>query len=322
MPLSLFPLSPGAQMMQNLLLTEGSIVTLRNVSIPKGKYVKLQPHTKDFIEISDPKAVLERSLRNYSCLTVGDCILIHYNNKRYYIDIVDAKPDRAISVIETDCEVDFAPPLDWVDEPKPAAAAPAASQQGGVPGIKFGKGATSGAAAAAKEEPEAEPSKPSFAAFTGAGRRLDGKPSAASPGAAGPSQPVAVPSRCAGGIHLASAAHLAQHARSASTGPQEEARAPRPHPPASPGPSRPERWSSGAAGQGLRGQVRGRHRGPSPKPSSPRTRARRRRRTRNSRPSLERPTASSRCPLALAPPPHLDSHEVLRYIYTTSCTSY
>lgn len=44
-------------MMENLLLQEGDFVTLKNVTLPKGKYVKLQPHTKDFLDISNPKAM-------------------------------------------------------------------------------------------------------------------------------------------------------------------------------------------------------------------------------------------------------------------------
>ena len=48
---------------------------------------------QDFLDISNPKAVLETTLRGYSCLTKGDCICLHYNNKRYYIDIIEAKPE-------------------------------------------------------------------------------------------------------------------------------------------------------------------------------------------------------------------------------------
>ncbi len=32
--------------------------------------MKLQPVTSDFLDISNPKAVLERTLRSYTCLTV------------------------------------------------------------------------------------------------------------------------------------------------------------------------------------------------------------------------------------------------------------
>lgn len=45
-------------MMQNLLLQEGDTVRVKNATLPKGTYVKLQPHTKDFLDISNPKAML------------------------------------------------------------------------------------------------------------------------------------------------------------------------------------------------------------------------------------------------------------------------
>lgn len=80
------------QMMQNLALSEGDLVSIRSAALPKGRFVKLQPHTKDFLDISNPRAVLETTLRGYSCLTMGDTICLHYNNKRFYIDIIDAKP--------------------------------------------------------------------------------------------------------------------------------------------------------------------------------------------------------------------------------------
>ncbi|KAI3885900.1 hypothetical protein MKX03_002987 [Papaver bracteatum] len=147
-------------MMQNMLLEEGGTVRVKNVTLPKGTYVKLQPHTKDFLDISNPKAILETTLRNFSCLTTGDSIMVAYNNKKYYIDIVESKPANAISIIETDCEVDFAPPLDYVEPERPA------------PSVPSSKAAVS---ASAVQEPQTE-EEPKFKPFTGGGRRLDGKP--------------------------------------------------------------------------------------------------------------------------------------------------
>ncbi|XP_052186447.1 uncharacterized protein LOC127797512 [Diospyros lotus] len=144
-------------MMENLLLQEGDIVRVKNVTLPKGTYVKLQPHTKDFLDISNPKAILETKLRNFSCLTTGDSIMVAYNNKKYYIDIVETKPSNAISIIETDCEVDFAPPLDYKEPEKPVAAVPSSKKLAG----------------GQEAPPESEPK---FSPFTGSGRRLDGKP--------------------------------------------------------------------------------------------------------------------------------------------------
>ncbi|KAL6526051.1 hypothetical protein OROHE_015575 [Orobanche hederae] len=149
-------------MMENLLLQEGDIVRVKNVTLPKGTHVKLQPHTKDFLDISNPKAILETTLRNFSCLTTGDSIMVAYNNKKYYIDIVESKPSNAISIIETDCEVDFAPPLDYKEPEKPALSTPT------------GKSPVQG------EEP-AEETEPKLIPFTGVGRRLDGKPLKTSP---------------------------------------------------------------------------------------------------------------------------------------------
>jgi ubiquitin fusion degradation protein 1 len=146
-------------MMQNMLLQEGDIIRVKSATLPKGTFVKLQPHTQDFLDISNPKAVLETTLRNFSCLTVGDNIMVAYNNKKYYIDIIESKPANAISIIETDCEVDFAPPLDYKEPervtPPPVPTAPQVSSQ-----------ATA----------VAEPEEPKFNPFMGTGRRLDGKP--------------------------------------------------------------------------------------------------------------------------------------------------
>jgi ubiquitin fusion degradation protein 1 len=43
------------QMMQNMLLQVGDMVKFKNVSLPKGTYVKLQPVTSDFLDITNPK---------------------------------------------------------------------------------------------------------------------------------------------------------------------------------------------------------------------------------------------------------------------------
>lgn len=47
--------------------------------------------------------------------------MVPYNNKKYFIDIVETKPANGISIIETDCEVDFAPPLDYKEPERPTA---------------------------------------------------------------------------------------------------------------------------------------------------------------------------------------------------------
>ena len=56
-------------MMQLLFLQENDFIQVRNVALPRATYVKLQPHETAFVEIANPKAVLEMAFRNFSCLT-------------------------------------------------------------------------------------------------------------------------------------------------------------------------------------------------------------------------------------------------------------
>lgn len=113
-------------MMSSLNVKQGDIVEIKNVALSKGKFVKIQPQSVDFLDISDPKAVLEQSFRHFSCLTVGDIITISYNEKLFDILVMETKPSRiGISIIETDLEVDFAAPLGYVEpEYKPQSSTP------------------------------------------------------------------------------------------------------------------------------------------------------------------------------------------------------
>lgn len=45
------------QMMQTLLLEDGDIVEVSNASLQLGRFVKIEPQSVDFLDITDPKAV-------------------------------------------------------------------------------------------------------------------------------------------------------------------------------------------------------------------------------------------------------------------------
>lgn len=108
-------------MMQNLLIEEGAVLTVTNVSLPKANFVKFQAQHVDFLEISNPRAVLEHALRNFSCITKGDVICVPYNSKNYHFEIKEVKPQDAACIIETDCNVDFDAPVGYKE---PTASAP------------------------------------------------------------------------------------------------------------------------------------------------------------------------------------------------------
>lgn len=121
-------------MMQNLLIEEGTVITVQNVSLPKATFVKLQPQHVDFLEISNPRAVLEHALRNYSCVTKGDVIQLPYNNKNYHFELKEVQPQDAACIIETDCNVDFDAPVGY-KEPETTTSSIADSTHSSMSGL-------------------------------------------------------------------------------------------------------------------------------------------------------------------------------------------
>lgn len=93
------------QMMHNLVLEEGDIVQIESVALPVATFSKFQPQSPDFLDISNPKAVLENALRNFACLTTGDLIAIKYNSKIYELCVLETKPGNAVTIIECDMNV-------------------------------------------------------------------------------------------------------------------------------------------------------------------------------------------------------------------------
>lgn len=126
-------------MMQNLLIEEGAVLTVSNVSLPKANFVKFQAQHVDFLEISNPRAVLEHALRNFSCITKGDVICVPYNGKNYHFEIKEVKPQDAACIIETDCNVDFDAPVGY-KEPSvasaPSSGNASAASSSGLAGLK------------------------------------------------------------------------------------------------------------------------------------------------------------------------------------------
>uniref|UniRef100_A0A1B6HJF9 Ubiquitin fusion degradation protein 1 homolog n=1 Tax=Homalodisca liturata TaxID=320908 RepID=A0A1B6HJF9_9HEMI len=104
-------------MMHNLLLEEGDLVSIENILLPVASFAKFQPQSSDFLDITNPKAVLENSLRNYACLTTGDVIAIMYNKKTYEVCVLETKPGNAVCIIECDMNVEFSAPVGY-EEPK------------------------------------------------------------------------------------------------------------------------------------------------------------------------------------------------------------
>lgn len=141
-------------MMHNLLLEEGDILHVESKSLPVATFSKFQPQSPEFLDITNPKAVLENALRNFACLTAGDIIAIKYNAKTYELCVLETKPGKAVTIIECDMNVDFAAPVGYTEpvrqrkqDQEPMSVDPS----------------------------DLMPEPTGFSAFSGSGNRLDGK---------------------------------------------------------------------------------------------------------------------------------------------------
>lgn len=112
--------------MQTLLLEAGDLLQIKSTDLPPGKFIKLQPQSPAFLDISDPKAVLEVAFKNFFCMTVGDIFTFAYNDNVYEVAVLEVKPElgqQAICTLETDLEVDFDEPVGYQDWLKAQTAA-------------------------------------------------------------------------------------------------------------------------------------------------------------------------------------------------------
>lgn len=183
-------------MMKTLKLQEGDPLRVTGASLPKGSFVKLQAQEVDFIEVSDPKAVLEQALRNFTCLTQGDIIEISYNSIVFGLLVMETKAGGTpggeggrdvpgISVLNTDLAVDFATPKGYkepVRQLKPPALHTMADRLG-LPGSGVGSASSSRPGSSmAVRPPTATGNAPGsveessgFEAFKGRGETLNGR---------------------------------------------------------------------------------------------------------------------------------------------------
>lgn len=194
--------------MQTLLLEPGDLLQIKSTDLPPGQFIKLQAQSTSFLDISDPKAVLENAFRNFSCLTKGDVFTFAYNDQVYEMAVLETKPSgakNAVSVLETDLEVDFAPPVGYEEAQQASGAStPGSVVKGKLPagGLVHPQGTMAQAinyAAIAPESSEAAAGARAVSSnFLSGGQRLNAKkgskaptpkPSTPTPGATNPQHP-------------------------------------------------------------------------------------------------------------------------------------
>lgn len=124
-------------MLQTLALEPGDLLQIKSTDLPSGQFIKLQAQSTSFLDITDPKAVLENAFRNFSCLTREDIFTFSYNDTVYEMAVLETKPDiamkGAIGVLETDLEVDFAAPVGYEEPKRVSGTSTPNSMRGGIP---------------------------------------------------------------------------------------------------------------------------------------------------------------------------------------------
>lgn len=162
-------------MMQNLMVSEGDILHVVNVSLKKASFVKFRAQSVDFLEISNPRAVLEKTLRKFTCVTVGDQICIPYLERKYYLEIREVNPDGAASIIETDCNVDFEEPVGYKESEYGKAEQAFQKKREAEMSKESADTKQVRPLQKAKIESDDIAAPKTFAAFSGTGARIDGK---------------------------------------------------------------------------------------------------------------------------------------------------
>ena len=158
-------------------MEEGQLISVKNVSLAKATFVKFRAQNVDFLEISNHRAVLEVTLRKFTCLSEGDQICISHSGKLYYLDVREVRPNGAASIIETDCDVDFEEPVGYQDShyaqyEKDAAAKKQEQKSEKVEAVRTLQKAKE----VTPEEAVAE--KSTFKPFAGSAKRIDGRQTA------------------------------------------------------------------------------------------------------------------------------------------------
>lgn len=65
--------------LNNLGAEHDDLLMVKNVKLPKGTYVKFQPHQYAFTQLSNPRVVLEHTLRSFTCLHLNDTLVINHS---------------------------------------------------------------------------------------------------------------------------------------------------------------------------------------------------------------------------------------------------
>lgn len=107
-------------MMEHLQIEEHDVVDIKLTTLPTATRALFQPQDSEFLDLPNPKVVLEYTLRQHRCLTQGTMLSISFNNHTYKLKVLKTEPAKAVSTLRADVICDFATPVsefthNWCD---------------------------------------------------------------------------------------------------------------------------------------------------------------------------------------------------------------
>ncbi|KAH0789535.1 ubiquitin fusion degradation protein [Histomonas meleagridis] len=102
-------------MMEYLQVNEDNTVRVSLTSLVPATRALFQPQDDAFLNLPNPRVILEYSLRQHPCLTQGTILNIEFNNKIYRLKVLKTEPKSAVQILHADVICDFATPVNQFD---------------------------------------------------------------------------------------------------------------------------------------------------------------------------------------------------------------
>lgn len=109
-------------LMRQLKLKDGDMCAVATAQFPSGVFARFQPHSSDFLDISNYYYVLLQNLDHYAALTEGSTIRVLDGSRIHFLDVIEvrakegAAPDasrgKAIDLRMVELTMEFSPPKD------------------------------------------------------------------------------------------------------------------------------------------------------------------------------------------------------------------
>lgn len=77
--------------MSQLKLKEGDQCAVATSCFPTAVHAKFQPHSSDFLDVSDHYMLLMRTLENFAALTAGSTVRVTDGKRVYSLDVIEVK---------------------------------------------------------------------------------------------------------------------------------------------------------------------------------------------------------------------------------------